>query len=469
MDVSRMASEGMPGGSTATAPGWRFYVPAAVVGLLLRVAMLVLIVHRVDAGDEVAYEHMGWNLAAHGTYSLDLDAPLAPTAVRAPLLPFVIAASYEVFGRHQLPVQIIQILVTVLGCCLLAAAVGRLEPQLSKYVLWLTLLSPSDALYTGAFLAEALCTSCLIVAASAPLLMRRGRFLVAGAALGAAALARDIYLLAAPFAAGVCLGFGLLRRRALAPLVRGSAALLLGALLLVLPWTARNLHAFHQPIPVTKGLLWYNLWIGTWERNGDWEAVTLARHLPEEAYRDARERERITAALAEENVNVREAAFRSLTVDRLQSEPATVVARWVRRAPRMWLGTRFDLFTFRPASLAPRRPLWILFKSALFGLNSLVLLSALGGLIYTVRNRKPLLWFALPIAYDIAIYFPFHNIESRFSQPVYPFVLIFAAAALWRVIALVRSRRPVLPSPGRQPGRSPGAPRNLLANGPQTQ
>jgi hypothetical protein len=443
MDASlgRKAGDNILGQRSMVGEGWRAYLPAVVAGICLRLVLLAVVDYRIDGGDQVAYNHLGWNVAAHGSYSLDMDAPREPTAVRAPLLPLVIAASYRSFGGHQIPIQLFQILVTVLACCLLSRAVHKVAPDLERCVLWMTVLSPADAVYAGTYLAESLCTTFLIAGVCAPIVLRRGRYLLSGIALGAAALARDVYLMAVPFAALVCGIVALLRRRVIRPIALASATVLLGAMLVVSPWTARNLHTFHQLIPVTKGLFWYNFWIGTWERNGDWEAVTLTRFLPPESYRNDLERQRVVAAVAENDVYVREQAFRALALDRLRSEPLRVVGQWARRVPRMWVGTRFDLFTFRPATLARGQPLWVVVKAGLFGLNALLLTVALGGLVHAARFRKALLWFALPLAYDAAVYFPLHNVETRFTQPVYPFVLVFAAAGLHKVVSSLRLAR----------------------------
>jgi len=175
------------------------------------------------------------------------------------------------------------------------------------------------------------------------------------------------------------------------------------------------------------------LWIGTWERNGDWEVPTLAAHLPPESYRDEAERRAVAEAVTTSDPLLRDARFSALALHNLGEHPAAIVGRWCVRWPRMWIGTRFDLFTFRPSWMARGRPAWIAFKLAMLATDVAALALALFGLVLAWRHTRALLWLALPLAYQQLVYFPFHNVETRFSQPVFPFVLAFAALALARV------------------------------------
>ena len=72
-------------------------------------------------------------------------------------------------------------------------------------------------------------------------------------------------------------------------------------------------------------------------------------------------------------------------------------------------------------------------KSALWGLNALLLLLAAIGLALNRRRERWL--FAVPIPYLAGIYLPFHSVETRYSVAAVPFLLLFAIdglAALWR-------------------------------------
>jgi hypothetical protein len=255
---------------------------------------------------------------------------------------------------------------------------------------------------------------------------RKG-WLGSGAALGLAALARDIYLPFAPLlAAAVYAGQLFAKGRQ----GKAVAALLLAFGAVVGSWTLRNYLVIGRPIPVSRGLLWYNLWVGTWEIDGNWETRTLKVELPPESYRTEDERGEVDRAVALQDEVASDQAFRSLALHRWRSEPGSVVWRCLRRCWRMWIGTRTELFAFRPAALARGEPLWIGLKATLFLLNVSLLFAGAIGIGLALRERSRLLWFVLPILYNAVIYLPFHDSEVRFSEPILPFVMVFACLAV---------------------------------------
>ena len=407
---------------------------AFAAGLMLRLAAQGLVAYHQQDGDGAGYDRMGLNLALHGVVSTDAAPPLHPTMERAPMLPLVAAALYRIAGHHFFPIQLVDALLTTAACLLLALAVARLAPpSVARWTLWLTVLSPFDIGFSGAMLAEPLCTSFLVLAFAAPLLWPRAGWALAGAALGGAALSRDIYLGLVPLVAALVIAAAVRRRQTRRGLSR-AALVIAGALVVVAPWTARNWRASGTLVPVSKGLMWINVWIGTWERNGDWEAPTLAAHLPPESYRDEAERAAIAEAVTTSDPLRRDARFRALALHNLADHPLSIFARWCVRWPRMWIGTRFDLFTFRPAWMARGRPAWVAFKLLMLATDLALLALALVGLVLAWRHTRAMLWLAVPLAYQQLVYFPFHNVETRFSQPVLPFVLAFAALALVRVV-----------------------------------
>ena len=89
---------------------------------------------------------------------------------------------------------------------------------------------------------------------------------------------------------------------------------------------------------------------------------------------------------------------------------------WLVRYWRLWLGTRMDLIGFR---LSVSTWQWIACKAAFWTLNLAV--TSLG-LLALVKRRA---WtMAVPVLYTALFYIPFHDIETRFTLPVLPFLLI---------------------------------------------
>ena len=103
----------------------------------------------------------------------------------------------------------------------------------------------------------------------------------------------------------------------------------------------------------------------------------------------------------------------------MREEPGQTLINWAIRYPRLWLGTRMDL---QPMRAARGSLLYTALKSMFWGLNLIMLALGLAALVAR-RN-----WYlAIPVVYTALLYTPFHNIETRFTLPVVPF-LLFAAA-----------------------------------------
>jgi hypothetical protein len=215
-----------------------------------------------------------------------------------------------------------------------------------------------------------------------------------------------------PVASGVLLGFAILTRDTLLLLpaaallalrTRNSAITAAVAYACVLPWVATS-------GPTGQSRAGLNLWVGTWERNGDWYANGLSRpDFPPYAFRSPEEERLIRSTWP--NVPL------SAAVDRIKGNPAGSAEAWAARYWRLWIGTRSDQIAFRVHGIG-----WTLAKSALWGLNLLTLLFGLWGL----RAAK----WAIPVLYVAAIYLPFHNVETRYSLLAVPFLLYLGARRL---------------------------------------
>jgi 4-amino-4-deoxy-L-arabinose transferase-like glycosyltransferase len=397
---------------------------AVSAGLLVRVLLAIVVDYSETTADDAAtYRLLADNLAHHGAFSLASEPPFPPTTLRAPLLPLFAALSFRIFGPALWPVHVAQALLGVAVALLVAGAFARVVPAIARPVLWATVLSPSDALYAGRLLTETLATALVCTGVALPILVRRRwGFVAAGVALGLATLTRDVFLVFIPVMAASTL---LLRRGergggptgALAP-----ALLLLGAALAIAPWTYRNCTQTPTCTLVSKGLMGHNLWIGTWEREPSW-LVPVPRY-PDDAFDSAAERADLEPRDNHDPAN--EPVFLARALARIRARPLETFETWLVRAPRMWIGTRSDLFVWR---LRTRSLPWYALKSFFFGLNALVVAFGAWGLVTSSRRRGPLLWMAVPIVLIAAVYFPFHDTETRYSQPVYPILIGFAVLA----------------------------------------
>lgn len=180
-----------------------------------------------ESGDGPQYDTIALQLAKGNGFSINWDDPDfkapyagrneggtydwllrlrggAPTAYRPPLLPFMMAASYKVFGRRFGPVRVMNGVFMALACALGFLFVGRrfgLIPGLLFFALFVR-LDESSRYYAQAVLTEA--PACLLTAAIFLSLLRaaetRGRKWSAllGVLTGAAFLTRTLYLFWVP-------------------------------------------------------------------------------------------------------------------------------------------------------------------------------------------------------------------------------------------------------------------------------
>ena len=121
--------------------------------------------------------------------------------------------------------------------------------------------------------------------------------------------------------------------------------------------------------------------------------------------------------------------WRNKALERIKEEPFNVLKTYLVRSPLLWLGTRFDIFIlnkeFFPRDTVP----WYFIKMCFYGLNLSLMLFGIIGIVIVWKKKNPLIFLLLPIIYTALIYMPFPSFENRYSQPVYPFVLVYAGIA----------------------------------------
>jgi hypothetical protein len=271
--------------------------------------------------------------------------------------------------------------------------------------LWTAILiasSPFLALFDFHTLSETLYVELLWIGF---LLLRRQHWLSSGALIGLAAVVRDTLILM-PVA---LLPFAFKDRRYL---LTASIATALIAI---------------SPHPNTR--LGFNLWIGTWERNGTWYLRGLEHpRFPPYAFRGPGEKEAVARAWLKDD-----ATMRSLAIERIESSPGATALAWIERYPRLWIGTRSDTMPIRSAARGSAT--WYVLKSFFFALNLITLALGLTGL---ARTRG---LFAIPVLYIALIYIPFHNCEPRYSLAALPFLYFYAADLCFGPNRMWRARR----------------------------
>ncbi|MDH3214479.1 MAG: glycosyltransferase family 39 protein, partial [Myxococcales bacterium] len=360
----------------------------------------------------------------------------------APLYPYFLGSLYRVFGPSFLVPRLVHAVLGALTCVLVwRLAREFFDRRVALLAGALTAVYSMLIFYEGSLLAENLLVplTLLAVLAAVRALARptAGRWVLAGAAVGLAAVARPNALL---FAAvlGVWLFVAL---RARAPLARRFAlagAFAAGTALAVLPVTARNLVVTGDAtlIATSGGSNFYSG--NNPDANG---AYRVPRSFPRLAADDAREQEAIYHQYAER------ALGRTL-------RPSEASAYWfgqglayIRDHPAAWLRLEFrKLALFLNAeeiwnnrSIELSRPFsWVLRLPLLtFGVMAPL---ALLGLATTARDWRRL----FPLYAMIGVYLAtalLLFVLSRYRVPVVPVLIVFTACGAMHLVDAARSRR----------------------------
>ncbi|HKF46147.1 MAG TPA: glycosyltransferase family 39 protein [Terracidiphilus sp.] len=242
-----------------------FAALAVIAGAVLRFWML----HKFFevSGDSQLYGDMAKSLLLNGVYAVhDNSAVLHATLIRLPGYPLFLAACFRLFGmENYFAPAVLQILIELAGCILLARFAARICPHpyrrsAAQATLWLACLCPFTAIYAAEPLTESLTVFCIALA-----LWSVARFQYRGDWVSALAFTFAVTYAALLRPDGALLGVALVLPMIFWPAMHDRARrlilfnvaprrILLVCLLLALApfaaWTVRNARAFHvfQPL-----------------------------------------------------------------------------------------------------------------------------------------------------------------------------------------------------------------------------
>ena len=445
--------------------------PAMIAGLTLRLLMLKRLF--LVTGDSLIYGELAKSLLG-GHYSRMLAGSLpSPTMIRLPGYPIYLALCFKLFGidNYFAPV-LIQIILELLGCILLADFTARIAPARlatgARHVtLWIAVLCPFTASYAVAPLAESLTLFMLALAMWA---MARfiheprwsSAFWFTFAITCVSLLRPDGALAAIAFAPALVWGTWTRNRKGGMPANRLMRMALVSTLLALAPfaaWTWRNWKVFHVFQPLAPRLatdlgeaphLGWEHWVKTWCL--DWVSTyevywnvpddTLdVSKLPSRAF-DSAEQYAQTAQLAAD-YNSRnhdltpemDQRFEQIAQQRIAAAPLRYYV-WLPlgRLADMWLRPRVE-------NLNVDRDWWVYarhreetrFSWSYAGLNVLYLVFAAAGIAL-----RPRLWKAL-VAYMLlrsALLLTVEAPETRYTIECFP--MLFVLAAIWLYWVMVR-------------------------------
>src|ERR1700740_3699623 len=125
---------------------------AALAGLALRL-FFILKFPMADSGDAPFYIELAWNWLKKGVYGFEVNGQLTPVDMRVPGYPAFIASIFSFAGNSPRAVTIVQAVLDVATCFIVALIAARLAPEDSRRrvalaALWLAALCPFTANYT---------------------------------------------------------------------------------------------------------------------------------------------------------------------------------------------------------------------------------------------------------------------------------------------------------------------------------
>jgi len=338
-----------------------------------------------------------------------------------PLYAYFLAAIYRVLGHNLLWPRVLQLLLGV-GTCWLVARIGRRVlgsvARGNLAALGCALFVPA-IFYEGELEKTALGVFLFTLALALFLARTRGAALASGLALGAAILVRGNLLVFAVLGALVLLAEGYRRGRDFAP----AALFGLGTLVAILPVTVHNFRAEHELV-LTTANFGQNLYLGQNHENasGSYEAPSFVR--PDPAYEESDFR-----AEAERRTG------RTFSAGAASSYWASEARAEMARAPgetlaRTWRKFRLFWHQFETPDIELVADYsWVLGLPLLW-FGWLVPFSLLGALVLTrpEKNRDARLLAGIVLTYTITVLSFF--VLARFRAPLVPVLCVFAAGGI---------------------------------------
>jgi 4-amino-4-deoxy-L-arabinose transferase-like glycosyltransferase len=452
----------------------RFFLWTGLAALSLRLFLVFWFPGVVD--DSRLYANIAENWLKHGIYGVTDSGAIMPTFSRLPGYPAFLAAVFAVFGIENWRAVLLVQVVFDLGTCFLIADLARrlLSERAAQAVFLLAGLCPFLANYAATALTETLEVFFTALALDlAVYALRSGDsetpaspshliWLGCGLAIGAGILLRpDGGILLA--AVGSYLAWLFFRSlcsrddaRTMTPNAMVSAGVLVavGAVVLLVPWTLRNLHTMHRFEPLAPRyandsdelvMTGFNRWVKTWMADYVsvqeiyWpvpgEELDLTR-LPIRAFDSAAQREQTRRLFADYNVDhditpELDARFSALAAERIRTAPLRYYV-WLPalRIADMWLRPRTELFPSDPRWWEFNDDSrWLTVSIGLGIINLLYVTMAAAGLL---RRREIfcLGLFVLFLVLRSVFLGTLENPEPRYTLECYP-VVIFLASALF--------------------------------------
>jgi 4-amino-4-deoxy-L-arabinose transferase-like glycosyltransferase len=277
--------------------------------------------------------------------------------------------------------------------------------------------------YTRTLLSESLTTFLvtlyLLFTVIALKIQKAQWWFLSGIIFGVVVLSRVEYVLFLPV---VCSYLLFLNRRAF---LKKATCLLLGAAIIIAPWTVRNYAVFKKFILVSTGSLGTILYAGTFEGN---HPLNGWLGFPEEVFRSKQERKQVEyyyqlyhihSRLGHIKIKQADDFFISLALKRIRESPLRCFKAWIRNLPRLWYQNYIPMYGEEEASGA-----FFIFY---------FLFAAFSFWVSKTYERILFGPIGLMFIYLNLIYLPLH-IEPRYSVCIMPGIICLAGLGIWKLL-----------------------------------
>lgn len=387
------------------------------IAFLLRFYFVFIYPQFPVASDAKEYDSLGWNIAAGNGFT---DEAGKAELHRSPGYPFFLAVIYRVFGHSYDHVRSFQVLISMLTLLLIfLIAKDIFGKDTALFSLTIASFYPPFISYCGILYNETLFT--FLIALSAYLFLYAIRhssarvYILLGVTGGYAILLREEFIL-------VLLSFLVLTVVYSRENLKKIICLILGALLIIAPWTIRNYKVSGEFVLVSSQLgpiLWISSYKGGWT---EW-------HFEDPYYKSLvnglSKFERNKLLLSEGIKNIKEVPLRYLKFC------FKGLARfWIAGHSNTFYGLRDSFKNYLSAGASGK----VVIKALFPVFNTiLIILGGYGALmaIKKLRNKViELLFLILPVFMVMTVHFFLFGAD-RYQVPIMPLMIMFAAFGLF--------------------------------------
>jgi hypothetical protein len=405
-------------------------------------------------GDTASYHNIAYNMARGMGFSRTPGEDISsqkfqtgeatkclPAFHRAPAYPFFISLVYRFFGIPEESlsartwhinwdrVRLAQCILDAI-CCVFIFFIVRMLYTKSP---WPSLISSAlyafsfyNIFYTRELLSETLTTFLVtlfvLMSISA---MKRGTtrmWLITGAIFGLIPLSRPEYL---PFAGFFAVFMWFIYKLDVRAAIKNISVFLIGAVLVIAPWSVRNYMVFKKPIVISQGGLGEGLYLGAFEIDKeafDWNWLPEDKTLTDEEKKAVKLAHDFYAfklySGTIDEVKELDRFYLSLTLKRIRSYPVEVFKNWILKIPRLWYQDYVPKYDKKEANG------WFFifyFCFAVYG-------------FFTVRGfaRSGMMLVMLLFLYLTVMFMPF-EIEPRYGVPLMPAIICLTGIGIWNL------------------------------------